>query len=52
MILRKEKITKYTKTFICSCGKEHTIEWQDIERIYTEVERVYATRYDCMPVLG
>jgi len=34
--------------------KEAFLNSQDIydEKVYTEVERVYATRYDCKPVRG
>ena len=27
-------------------------EWQDESRVVVEVERVWATQYDCIPVLG
>lgn len=47
--MKKKKILA-TKTITCS-GLAQVITvtvWQDIDRTWLEVDRVYATRYDCM----
>ncbi len=46
--LRYEKRTEHKKEVVCpDCGHITKVEWQDIERTWVEVERVYLTRWDC-----
>ena len=46
--LKKEVITKNTKEFPCpECGHINKVEWQDIDRTWLKVDRVYETRWDC-----
>ena len=48
MNLKQEKITKHEKEMVCPiCGHITKVEWQDIDRIWLEVDRVYETRWDC-----
>lgn len=49
MSREKVVITKHVKETVCpKCGYIIKIEWQDIDRTWLEVDRVYETRWDCI----
>ncbi len=50
MLNKIKKIDKWKNVICPDCGKTIRVTWQDEERTYVEIERVYATRIDCMSV--